>query len=227
MICSFIGPTGVGKTTTLAKLAAASALHQKRKTLLITLDTFRIAAVSQLQTYARIMGIPMEIASNGHELQKVIRNYSDSERIFIDTAGRGPSQDQDIHELEKLFTVSKDIHSFLVLSATSGYQHLLHVDKRFNALPVQSYIFTKLDEIGDASSMLNFLVSQQRPISYFSMGQQVPEDIEIASKKKIASMFLSEMRENYQNSVHKENVYGSSIRPSCDSQKGSKTISRH
>jgi flagellar biosynthesis protein FlhF len=227
MICSFIGPTGVGKTTTLAKLAAISALHQKKKTVLITLDTFRIAAVSQLKTYARIMGLPMEIASNGHELQKVIRHYSDCDRIFIDTAGRGPSQDQDIHELEKLLAVSNEIHSFLVLSATSGYPHLLNMDKRFNALPVQSYIFTKLDEIGDASSMLNFLVSQQKPVSYFSVGQQVPEDIEIASKKKIASMLLSEMREQYQNSVHKENDHGPSFRPSCDSQRGSKAISRH
>jgi flagellar biosynthesis protein FlhF len=226
-ICSFIGPTGVGKTTTMAKLAAVSALQQGEKTLLITLDTFRIAAVSQLQTYARIMGIPLEVAASSKELKTAIQKHSDCGRVFIDTAGRSPNQDQDIHELKKIFTISDEVHAYLVLSATSGYQNLLHMDKRFNALPIRSYIFTKLDETGDASSMVNFLVSQQKPVSYFSVGQQVPEDIEIASKKKIASMLLSELRENLKNSVHRNNGYGPSNRPSGDSQKESKAIPRH
>jgi flagellar biosynthesis protein FlhF len=189
-------------------------LQQGKKTLLITLDTFRVSAVSQLQTYARIMGIPLEIALNSGELQTAIQKHTDCDRIFIDTAGRSPNQDQDIHELKKLLAVSEEIHSYLVLSATSGYQNLLHADKRFGMLPIQSYIFTKLDETYDASSMVNFLISKQKPVSYFSAGQQVPEDIEIASKKRIASMLLSELRENFRHSVHKENNYGSSIRPS-------------
>jgi len=226
-IYSFIGPTGVGKTTTLAKLAATSALQQGRKTLLITLDTFRIAAVTQLQTYARIMGIPLEVATSGKELKNAIQKHGDCERVFIDTAGRSPNQDQDIHELKKLFDVSHTIHSYLVLSATCGFQNLLHTNKRFNALPIRSYIFTKLDEAGDASPMVNFLVSQQKPVSYFSIGQQVPEDIEIASKKKIASMLLSELRETLKNSVQRENLYGPSNRPSSHSQNESKPISRH
>ncbi|MBN1847736.1 MAG: hypothetical protein JW932_04045 [Deltaproteobacteria bacterium] len=221
-IYSFIGPTGVGKTTTLAKLAATSALGQRKKTLLITLDTFRIAAVSQLQTYARIMGIPLEIATNGKELKTAIQKHGDCETVFIDTAGRSPNQDQDIQELKKLFDISDALHSYLVLSATCDFNNLLYADKRFQTVPIGSYIFTKLDEADDTSPMVNFLVSRQKPVSYFSFGQQVPEDIEVASKKKIASMLLSELRESMKNTVRRENVYGPSSRPTGHSQTKSK-----
>ena len=211
-IYSFIGPTGVGKTTTLAKLAAVSALQRGKKVSLITLDTFRIAAVSQLQTYSRIMDIPLEIATSSADLRKAIQKHSNCDRIFIDTAGRSPNQDQDIHELKKLFAIPEEIHPYLILSATSGYKTLVHTDKRFGSLPVQSYIFTKLDEAKDSSSMVNFLISRQKPVSYFTAGQQVPEDIEIASKKKIASILLSGMRENMNYFLNKGYKNGSSDR---------------
>jgi len=129
-IYSFIGPTGVGKTTTLAKLAALNAIQGGRKTALITLDTYRIAATAQLQTYARIMDLPLEVAVNSNELKEAIRKHGDCDRIFIDTAGRSPHKDGDITELNKLLSIDEDIHSFLVLSSTTQYLNMINAEKK-------------------------------------------------------------------------------------------------
>ena len=212
-IYSFIGPTGVGKTTTLAKLAAKNAMEHGKKTALITLDTFRIAAVAQLQTYARIMGLPIEVAVNSEDLHKAIQKHNDCDRIFIDTAGRSPNADGDITELRSFFRIPDEIHSYLVLSATSQYENLVNFDERFSVLPVKSYIFTKLDEAQDASTMINFLIAQQKPVSYFTTGQQVPEDIEAVTKKRVAALLLSGMKRMDGNIIKKGTEYGSSCRP--------------
>lgn len=189
-IYAFIGPTGVGKTTTLAKLAALRAVKQGVRTALITLDTFRIAAVSQLRTYGRIMGIPIEVASGRMELEDAITRNQEAELILIDTAGRSPNHEPDIEELGRLFHGFTDIHTFLVLSATTDYGNLLRAREQFGRIPFQSYIFTKLDEVMDASSMLNFMISRGRSVSYFTTGQRVPEDIEKASRKRLAKLLL-------------------------------------
>lgn len=210
-VYSFIGPTGVGKTTTLAKLAAITALQQGKKAALVTIDTFRIAAVAQLETYARIMGLPMTVANNNKELRSAIRKYEDCDCVLIDTAGRSPQKDQDIVELKEFFNIPEKIHHFLVLSATTRYDNLLQIEKRFSRLPVRSCIFTKLDETRDISAMLNFLLSCRRPVSYLTTGQQVPEDIEIASKKKLAALLLNSMKEA-RNIPIEVKQYGSSSR---------------
>ena len=211
-IFSFVGPTGVGKTTTLAKLAALSAIKQGEKTAMITLDTFRIAAVAQLETYARIMGIPIEVAANNNDLKKAIRKHHDCDSIFIDTAGRSPNMDKDIVELKNLFRIPEKINHYLVLSATTRYQGLVWAEKRFGALPFDSYIFTKLDETLESSSMVNFLISRRKPVSYFTTGQQVPEDIEAASKKKLATLILSRMKQMSATRTDEVKKYGSSYR---------------
>jgi flagellar biosynthesis protein FlhF len=167
-IVSFIGPTGVGKTTTLAKMAALSAVRQGRKTALITVDTFRVAAVAQLESYARIMGIPLEVAVNRGDLLKAIHKWSACDFILIDTAGSSPNHAEALRELKNVLSIPEEIHSYLVLSATTRYEDLLHADRQFGSLPFASYIFTKLDETEDASSMINFLVSRKRPVSYFA-----------------------------------------------------------
>lgn len=189
-IYTFIGPTGVGKTTTLAKLAALRAVKQGVRTALITLDTFRIAAVSQLQTYARIMGIPLHIASGRADLDDALWKNRDAELILIDTAGRSPNREEDMEELERLFHDRDRIHHFLVLSAATDYGNLLRAREQFGRVPFESYIFTKLDEVKEVSGMLNFLVSREKPVSYFTTGQQVPEDIEVASRKLLAKLML-------------------------------------
>ena len=208
-ICSFIGPTGVGKTTTLAKLAAIKAVKQGKKTALITLDTFRMAAVSQLKTYAGIMGIPLEVALSGADIRTALQKHQDCDLILIDTAGRSPNNNQDIIELGRIFRNQENIHHYLVLSAVTGYRDLLQADKIFKVLPFKSYIFTKLDETQDTSSMINFLISQQHPVSYFTMGQQVPEDIEMPSKRRLAGLILSRAKGRAVHFGGKENKYGS------------------
>jgi flagellar biosynthesis protein FlhF len=208
-IVSFIGPTGVGKTTTLAKMAALSAVRQGRKTALITVDTFRVAAVAQLESYARIMGIPLEVAANPGDLLKAIRRQKACDFILIDTAGSSPSHAEALRELKNVLSIPEEIHSYLVLSATTRYEDLLHADRQFGSLPFASYIFTKLDETEDASSMINFLVSRKRPVSYFTTGQQVPEDIESASKKRLASLLLTRMKKDIEKPAHEVKVYGS------------------
>ncbi len=211
-ICTFFGPTGVGKTTTLAKLAAQSAIQGGKKTAMITLDTFRIAAAAQLEAYARIMGIPMEVAVSGKNLQKTIGKYSDYDRIYIDTAGRSPDSDQGNDDLASLFRNNDNVQGFLVLSATTQYKNMINTSKRFESLPFHSYIFSKLDETEDVSPMINFLISKEKPVSFFTTGQQVPEDIEIASKKKLASLLLSGIRDESNIGLNKGLYNGSSCR---------------
>ncbi len=211
-IYSFIGPTGVGKTTTLAKLAALSVVKGGRKAALITLDTFRIAAAAQLQAYARIIGIPLEVVANSNDLQRAIKKHGDCDQIFIDTAGKSPNNNQDIVELRNLMGINEEIHPFLVLSATTQYQGLVNTEKRFSTLPFKSYIFTKLDETQDVSTMINFLISRKKPVTYLTTGQQVPEDIEFASKKKLASLILAGMRETATKPNQKRTRDGSSHR---------------
>jgi len=209
-VVSFIGPTGVGKTTTLAKMAAMEAVARGRKTALITVDTFRIGAVSQLQTYARIMGIPLEVAASRSELQGAIGKHKGCDSIFIDTAGRSPGKDQDIRDLRDVLEIPEKITNYLVLSATTRYQNLLYAEEKFGVVPYESYIFTKLDEAPDASPMINFLISRHKPVSYFTTGQQVPEDIEAASRKRLASLILSKVKRMVRNSVNEVRTYGSS-----------------
>lgn len=211
-IYSFIGPTGVGKTTTLAKLAALNAVQGGRKTALITLDTYRIAATTQLQTYSRIMDLPLEVAVNSNELKEAIRKHSDCDRIFIDTAGRSPNQNGDINELKRLFNINEDIHPFLVLNAGTQYRNMINAERRFGELSFRSVIFTKLDESEDQSAMINFLLTRQKPVSYFTAGQNVPEDIETASRKKLATFLLAGMRGTQNNSVSEEKNDRSSCR---------------
>jgi flagellar biosynthesis protein FlhF len=210
---AFVGPTGVGKTTTLAKLAALTAVKQGKKTALITLDTFRIAAVSQLQTYARIMNIPLEVAASREDLRSAIRKHRECDRIFVDTAGRSPNNLDELKEQARLLDVSEKIHTYLVLSATTQQGNLFHAADGFGGSAYQSYIFTKLDEVTDISSMLNFLISAEKPVSYFTTGQQVPEDIEAASKKKLALHLLEMIRKKENDPLQEVKNHGSGNGP--------------
>jgi flagellar biosynthesis protein FlhF len=208
-IVAFIGPTGVGKTTTLAKLAALGAIRQGRKAALITTDTFRVAAASQLEVYARIMSIPMETATDRASLLKAVEKHKDKDFILIDTAGSSPNREELLQEQGKMLEIPAPVQSNLVLSATTRYQDLLHIDRQFGTLPFRSYIFTKLDEAEDGSSMINFLISRDKPVSYFSTGQQVPDDIEKATKKKVASLLLARLRRGAGKQDNEVSVYGS------------------
>jgi flagellar biosynthesis protein FlhF len=190
-IWALIGPTGVGKTTTLAKLAAYFSLKVTPKITLVSIDTYRIGAIEQLKTYARILKLPFEAAGNKGELKQIIEKNSHQDLLLIDTAGSSPNHEGQIERLKELLTCHPHIENHLLLSATTKDRDLDLMVRRFSFLPVRSYIFTKIDETGDYGPILNQLLRNKRPLSYLTNGQRVPEDIELASKVRVANLFLS------------------------------------
>jgi flagellar biosynthesis protein FlhF len=190
-VWSFIGPTGVGKTTTLAKLAAHFSLRLGQKITLVTIDTYRIGAVDQLKTYARILGLPLEIATGREEFQEILWRNRSRDLVLVDTAGRNPHSQEQLDELKGILSVDPRVENHLVLSATTKEFDLARVVQRFSLLPIRSYIFTKLDETDEYTSLFKQLLRFKRPLSYLTSGQKVPEDIELASKGKVASLVLN------------------------------------
>jgi flagellar biosynthesis protein FlhF len=195
-IWSFIGPTGVGKTTTLAKLAAHFSLRLGRKITLVTIDTYRIGAIDQLRTYARILRLPLEIAGGAGEFREILDQNRDQDLVLVDTAGRNPNSPEQLAELKEILAVDGRVENHLVLSATTKDADLARTVERFSLLPIRSYIFTKLDETEEYSSLFNQLLRFRRPLSYLANGQKVPEDIELATKGKVASLVLNRIAWN-------------------------------
>jgi flagellar biosynthesis protein FlhF len=195
-IWSFIGPTGVGKTTTLAKIAAQFSLRFGKTISLITLDTYRIGGLEQLKTYARILRLPFEVAGDPDELKEIITRNRDQDLLLIDTAGRNPQNMEQLEELNGFLTVDPRIQNHLVLSATTKDGDLAKGVQRFSLLPIASYIFTKIDETEHYASLFNQLLRYPRPLSYLTNGQRVPEDIEFATKGRVANLILQTVRWN-------------------------------
>ena len=195
-IWAFIGPTGVGKTTTLAKLAAHFSLRVTKRVTLITIDTYRIGAIEQLRTYARILGLPIEVAINRDELRASIAKNSNQDLLLIDTAGRNPNDSGVLEELREFLTIHPAIENHLVLSATMKDRDLAQMVCRFSLLPISSYIITKIDETEEYVPVFNQLLRFKKPLSYITNGQRVPEDIELATKGRIANLVLHQMQWN-------------------------------
>lgn len=187
---ALVGPTGVGKTTTIAKLAAIFTILEKRKVALITIDTYRVAAVEQLRTYAEIIDIPLEVVYAPCDLQEAFIKHEDKELILIDTAGRSPLNKKQITELKNFLELPTGLDVFLVLGATTKQSDLWETVRRFNELPVSSLIFTKLDETLNYGAILNVVNKVQKPVSYVTTGQNVPDDIETLDPYKIAEIIL-------------------------------------
>lgn len=190
-IWSFIGPTGVGKTTTMVKLAAQMSVKVTPKITLITLDTYRIGAVEQLKSYAQILRLPLEIALHPEELKQIIERNRDQDLLLIDTAGRSPNHEEHLGELKDFLSVHPNIENHLILSATTKDDDLEHIVQRFRLLPITSYVFTKIDETQQYVPLFNQLLRYQRPLSFLTKGQRVPEDIEAATKIKVANLVLN------------------------------------
>jgi flagellar biosynthesis protein FlhF len=187
-----VGPTGVGKTTTIAKLAAAHALTHRRKVALITADTYRIAAIEQLRTYSDIIGIPLEVVYSPEEIRPAIESHSDADVILMDTAGRNPRNPARMLELRGIIRAARPDEVHLVISATTKNFDALDVVDRFEQVGFDRLLFTKLDESSTYGMILNTLVRAQRPLSYLGTGQDVPEDFEIASAAKLAHMIMGD-----------------------------------
>ena len=188
---ALVGPTGVGKTTTLAKIAASYLGRQSRSVAMITIDTYRIAAVEQLKVYGEIMDLPVEVVITPEQLQQALERHRDKELILIDTAGRSPRDSMSIEELCLFFPAQQNIDKHLVLSATTREQELLDAIERFRPLGITHTIYTKIDECATLGAVLNVQLQNPSPLSFFANGQRVPEDLMTATAKLAAELIMN------------------------------------
>lgn len=188
----FIGPTGVGKTTTIAKLASSLKVNQKAKVALMTSDTYRIAAVEQLRTYANIMDVPIRVIYSESELAEAKEDFHDYDIVLVDTAGRSHKSTQQRDDIEKLISSvpKEDREIFLVLSATTKYRDLQKIAEVYSDITDYRLIFTKLDETGCIGNLLNIRMYTNAPLSYATFGQNVPDDISKIDAQEIARQLL-------------------------------------
>lgn len=191
-IVFFIGPTGVGKTTTLAKIASKHKLEDHAKIAMITADTYRIAAVEQLKIYANILSVPVEVIYEASELKGTIEKFKDYDLVLIDTAGRShknTEQCQDVKDLVSSVTeFEKEV--YLVLSATTKYKDMQKIVETYSDIPNCRLIFTKLDETSAYGNILNMKLKTDLPLSYATNGQDVPDDISTMDSQMIAKQLL-------------------------------------
>ena len=191
VLSAFIGTTGVGKTTTIAKLAAHLMLKARKKVGLISIDSYRIGAIEQLKTYANILGIPCFPAFNKKDLIFALKKMETREVILIDTAGQSQYDRERIGELKRMIADDLEINAHLLLSVSTTESEMNSAATNFSSLNCQSYIFTKIDESEKCGSVINQIMKRPLPISYFTTGQNVPEDIEKASKEKVFNLILN------------------------------------
>ena len=190
---ALVGPTGVGKTTTLAKLAAKFALEDNVETAFITSDTYRIAAVEQLKTYATILNIPMDVVYSAGEMKKCINRHKDKKLVLIDTAGRSQHNEEQLDELRRLLDADDTIETHLVLSTVTTYQDLLDIIGKFDSCFSENVIFTKIDETRSIGNIFNIMHQfSELKISYVTNGQNVPDDIHLAEPQYLAIMLLGD-----------------------------------
>ncbi len=189
-VIALVGPTGVGKTTTIAKLAFNKEIFGEKKVALITADTYRIAAIEQLKTYSNITQIPLEIVYKPDQIKKALKKFKNYDIVLVDTAGRSQRNLEQLSELKNLLYEGGIIDVFLVLSMTTRDEDQKDIINRFSAINFNRIVYTKLDETTGFGGMLNSSVNYNVPISVLTYGQNVPDDIDVADKDKIAKMIL-------------------------------------
>lgn len=189
-LVALVGPTGVGKTTTIAKLAANYRLREKNRVGLITVDTYRIAAVEQLQTYADIIDLPMKVVSTPGEMREALAEMADLDLVLLDTAGRSPKDEVKIQELKSFLAESRADEVHLVLSSVAGASALQSTAERFAQAGTTHLLLTKLDEAASLGNLVPLLRTSRLPISYLTNGQNVPDDIDAAEPRTLARMIL-------------------------------------
>jgi flagellar biosynthesis protein FlhF len=190
-VVAFVGPTGVGKTTSIAKLAAHLALQKKKKVVLVTLDGYRIGAIEQLRSYAGLMGIPFRFAEQVSELNRVIEENRQRDYILIDTAGRSPRDMDAMNSLAAFLKKSETIERHLVLSASTKPSDMRKIMDQFEVCCPDHLLFTKLDETSTPGPIFNELVRTQKCFSYYTDGQKVPDDLHAVSGEGIIDIVLN------------------------------------
>lgn len=189
---ALLGPTGVGKTTTMAKLAAYYTLGRKLNVALITADTYRIAAVEQLKTYSEIIGVPLFVVFTPKELEDTMKKNQHRDLILLDTAGRSHRNLPQMAELKAFLEVFKPDESYLVMSLTTADRDAQELADAYQTIGYDRLLFTKLDESSCRGLLLNVVARARRPLSYITTGQNVPDDIEVANPAKITKLILGE-----------------------------------
>jgi flagellar biosynthesis protein FlhF len=189
-VIALVGPTGVGKTTTVAKLAAHYTAVERKNVAIITVDVYRVAAVEQMRVYAQLLKVPIEVVLTPTDLRGTLAAHRDKDLILIDSGGRSQYNWMQVLELTGFFKELSDVDIHLVLSAATRAKENMAVIDRFSSMPITGLLITKLDETRDYGSLLTLAVKSKRPISYLTAGQSIPEDIEPASPAKLARMIL-------------------------------------
>jgi flagellar biosynthesis protein FlhF len=184
-----IGPTGSGKTTTIAKLAS-QAIREGKKVGLISMDTYKVGATEQIRIYARMIGIPLSVVSNIEILQKSIDGYTDRDVVLIDTTGQNPSDSEYIDGLRRIYETGYPIETQLLLSTSSDNDFLMESHKHYNALPIDYVAFTKTDEAVKLGSIYNLCRLYQKPVAYVTNGQRVPGNIEFVDSNRLTNLIL-------------------------------------
>lgn len=193
-IVSLVGPTGVGKTTTIAKLAANFALARQADMALLTIDTYRVAAIEQLKTYGDIIGLPVDVVLTPQSLKEALKQHQDKGLILIDTAGRSPYNRLHINELRSFLDVEPQVEAHLVLSATTRLADLKQIVKHFASTGVDRLIFSKTDETDIIGGAISIAHETGLPVSYITTGQSVPDDISVAEGETLARMLVAQMK---------------------------------
>ena len=191
---SLIGPTGVGKTTTLAKIAARALSRHNLRVGLVTIDTYRVAAVEQLKVYAEIMRVPLEVVLTPEAFQRALERFADRDLVLVDTAGRSPRNQADLDELAAFLRPELGLENHLLLPATAREQELETIIRRFAILPAHRLVFSKIDECGQLGVLLNVHYNHDTPISCLTNGQRVPEDLLTPTPADIGALILDERR---------------------------------
>lgn len=189
-VIAFVGPTGVGKTTTLAKLAAVFALEQRVKVAMVTADTFRIGAVEQLRTYARIMGIPLEVALSPDEVTAAVEKHADKDVVLVDTVGRSQRSEEHLAELKAFVDAAKPTDTHLVVAASLSKRAQDEVVERFAALSPTKLVITKIDETPELGCLVNLPLRTGLAVSCLTNGQNVPQDLDPADAGYMARLFV-------------------------------------
>ncbi len=193
-IVALIGPTGVGKTTTIAKLAANFALSRNIDMALLTIDTYRVAAIEQLKTYGDIIGLPVEVVLTPQSLKEALKLHLDKGLILIDTAGRSPYNRLHINELRSFLDVEPRVETHLVLSASTRLADLKQIVKNFASTGVDRLIFSKTDETDIVGGVISIAHETGLPVSYVTTGQSVPDDIMVAEGQSLSRMLVQQLK---------------------------------
>lgn len=190
LVTVLVGPTGVGKTTTLAKLASNAKLVDGQRVAIISSDTFRIGAIEQLRTFAGIADIPFQVVYTPDEMEQAVVRFKSMDRIFIDTTGRCQRDKHHLQEMAQMVSTAHADEVHLVISATTKFTDMKDVFDNFRGMGYNRLLFTKLDETTTLGALLNILQYEKKPVSYITMGQTVPDDIEPIRTNRLARLIL-------------------------------------